>query len=1828
MNCKKENSHQDIAIIGMSARFPGAKDVQSFWENLVNGVESISTFTEEELRESGIDEELIASPNYIPRRGILGDALEFDAQFFDFTPRDAEILDPQHRVFLECCWHAFEDAGYVPNDYPGNVGVFGGTGTAWHLNKVQSHPDVRQYASGTSVVTNNDKDYVTTRVSYKLNLKGPSANVQTACSTAMVATVLGMRSLQCGESDLIVAGGVSIDTPERRGYEYMQGGMESADGRCYAFDSRANGTVFSRGAGVVILKRLDDAIADRDHIYAVIKGAAINNDGELKAGFTAPSIAGQISVANRAIDQSGINPSQINFIEAHGTATALGDPIEFSSLTQTFQKYTDNKQYCLLGSVKTNIGHTDAASAMASLIKSSLSIKHKHLPASLNYQSPNPNIDFEHSPFKMNTEYSELGTNGEPIRGLVNSFGVGGTNACVIIEQAPLQEQSDATDGAMIFPFSTKTSAALEQMKERMKAFIESDDSLNLADVAYTLQIGRKRFNNNSFIVAKGRDDLLKKLESTQLIKSNFKDQPHLVFMFPGQGNQYINMAKPLYDCYPVFREIFDQCCELLKPILGRDIKEIIFQDENSDELARINETQFTQPALYIVEYSLARLWMSWGIEPSVMVGHSVGEYVAACLSGVFSLEDALRAVALRGKLVQQLPAGSMLAVLLDEEKANKWTEGTRIEIAAMNYPGLCVLAGELDEIAQLQDKLEDEGIFCKHLDTSHAFHSYMMEPALDEFRKVVQKISLHSPNIPFVSTVTGDWMTEDLATSPEYWVQHVRRPVKFSHAFKTLLAAEEDMVFLEVGPGRSLESAAKQHMQPNDHQAIFSSVPIVKEKANTVEHFLTAMGSLWANGINVPWQKMHDGEARNRLSLPGYPFQHKEFKLPVAKSTDAGSDLGSVKELKRKKNDVGDWFYIPSWKRVGSAQLHKGIHSGESTWLVFADERDISKEVKAQILRREEPVIWVTSGEQFEASSDGFSYVVRADVRDDYKQLFKSLKDQEIAVNRIVHLWNIADLGQALLKSEQSYEAQKAPFYGPLYIAQALVETNQLDDTYLVFACNNTFSVAGEPIYSPQSALLTGIGRVFYHEYAEIQAHVVDLDLSKGYSVRAAASQLIAETLIPSDGNLIAYRGDRRWEESYEPVYLDKGESDVPDLVRDDGVYLITGGLGGLGILVAKYLSGISNCTLILTYRSSLPERSEWNNWLQTHPVDDEISEKLAGVLRLEESGNKVYLIQADICNRNAMQDALAPFGQIHGVFHTAGVAGGGIIPLKQDGDSDAVINPKVAGSLILDELLDEQSLDFFILFSSITSIVGDEARIDYCAGNAFMDAFAAYRNQRRPGRTVSVNWGKWGDIGMAIRWAKQLVDSQKNITDRFEEQTGDLLTLVNRQRNEEEYRVNLAPNQDWVIDEHRLQDQPTLVGTTILSMLNELTSHFKVNELLQVKSLMLTQPVIFQHGWPRTMSLFVTHEGQDYRYSLRSRGIAELDWAEHAFGVIAGIEELDVVDASMDLSAIKGRCQTQLQDVALDNNLRGGDNAGFLSLSNRWDNHKAMWEGDNEWLLEKSLLEEYREDMKRYPFHPALVDSTAISCINRLSSENFLPISYGKISFVAPLEAECWAHVSLKQPYRPEDSTMVMNIVFYSSQGEVLMTQENYTLIKVDPNKQMDPALTTPSSARKEVKVNVADKDILYPEGVSAVHRLLSHLDFEQVVVVTSDLAQLIWEAIPARDLPLLDDADESASDSHSRPELSVEYVAPSNDIEKEIAKIWQSTLGISGIGINDSFTELGGNSLLAVQVISAVSEAFEIDIRVDLFYKDQTISGLANLILSELEDVLEVE
>lgn len=894
-----------IAIVGMSGRFPGARNISQFWDNLRNGVESITRFSEAELEDSFSDEAR-RQPNFVKARPILQDVELFDADFFGMYAREAELTDPQHRVFLECAWEALESAGCDPRSFAGPIGVFAGASinTYFLEHVMRDRSTIEEFTSNYQVgcypqLLGAGSDFLATRVAYKLDLKGPAVAISTACSTSLLAVAQACQSLASGQSDLALAGGVSITFPQKRGYLHLEGGMVSADGTCRTFDANATGTIFGSGAGVVALKRLSNAQRDGDHIYAVIRGSGVNNDGAAKVGFTAPSVDGQAAAIEMAHASAGVDARSISYVECHGTATPLGDPIEVAALTKAFQANTSDKQFCAVGSVKSNIGHLDAGAGVVGLIKTALALEHGVIPPTLHFTTPNPQIDFASTPFYVASKLTEWPRNGGPRRAGVSAFGVGGTNVHVVLEEAPASTAAataaavgaraieaslaaGADDAApkvaQLLVVSARSEAAVAAARANLAVHLRSGVQQSLADAAYTLQAGRRAFEHRSFVVAHTAEDAASKLESGSTISGRARDgkRPAIAFMFPGQGSQYPDMARDLYVGEPEFRLHFDRCAEIARSVLGEELADIVYPAVNSPEAAtRLMNTKFAQPAIFAVEYSLARLWMSWGIQPSAMIGHSVGEFVAAVLAGVMSLEDALPLVALRGRLMQDLHRGSMLSVRLPERELRSLLAAD-VSIAAVNGPSLTVASGPDPAIQALEKVLQERGVVCRHLHTSHAFHSAMVEPVVEPLRKRLQQIRLSPPTLPYVSCVTGTWIQEQEAMSTHYWARHARETVRFADGIKTLLGMESAPILLEVGAGNVLSTLAIQALQGAANPVVTSLQDSARESSDRA-CMLEALGRLWIQGVEPNWSALHSQPLR-RVPLPTYPFERKRF--------------------------------------------------------------------------------------------------------------------------------------------------------------------------------------------------------------------------------------------------------------------------------------------------------------------------------------------------------------------------------------------------------------------------------------------------------------------------------------------------------------------------------------------------------------------------------------------------------------------------------------------------------------------------------------------------------------------------------------------------------------------------------------------------------------------------------------------------------------------------------------------------------------------------------------------------------------------------------------
>lgn len=877
-----------IAIVGMAGRFPGAESVSEFWRNLRAGVESIVDLSEDDLLASGVGEKALANRSYVRRAALMTGIEEFDAEFFGFTPSAARTMDPQHRLFLQTAWHAFEDAGYNPAEIDKSVGVFGtSSASGYLLHNLMSHYDpqmvIGQGASFDMVNLSlqNDKDHLATRVAHQFNLRGPAIAVQTACSSSLVALHLAVQSILNGECEMALAGGSSLRVPHRVGYWYDPGSMVSPTGYCRPFDVRSDGTIFGSGVGVVVLKPLEDAIDDGDRIHAVIRGSALNNDGATKMNYAAPNAAGQAEVIAEAHAVADVDASTVSYIESHGTGTPLGDPIEIEGLRQAFDISEEPRPGpCYVGSVKSNIGHLETAAGMAGLIKTILCLKHRAIPATLHYTSPNPEMHIDRGPFVIRGQDGPWEWDGIRRAG-VSSFGVGGTNAHVVLEEAPPVPEPEVRPGSQVLLLSARTAEALQSARTALASELSDVDDISLPDAAYTLT-RRKTEPVRMAAVVSDQEHAVTVLGAAEHDNVFIGEgvggagragtdgsAERVVFLFPGQGAQHVGMARGLYDTEPVFRQHFDACADAFREEMDFDLRHEVFEGTARN----LERTDRTQPALFAVEYSLAKLAESYGVRPGALAGHSIGEYVAGTLAGVFDLPTAVKAVSMRARLMHASARGVMVAVPLSPDAVAEYLS-SEVDIATVNDPGSCVVAGSEENIRAFQARLAEKGIAARRVRTSHAFHSRLMDPVIPEFTAFMSRLELREPQIPLLSNVTGTWMSAGEATNPATWARQIRATVRFADELDVLLD-DPKRVFVEVGPGGSLTSSATRHPRWSADNRAVRLMRHHAQNRNDDDAFLLGLGQLWAAGVDVDWTP-RIGEQPRLLSLPGYPFERQ----------------------------------------------------------------------------------------------------------------------------------------------------------------------------------------------------------------------------------------------------------------------------------------------------------------------------------------------------------------------------------------------------------------------------------------------------------------------------------------------------------------------------------------------------------------------------------------------------------------------------------------------------------------------------------------------------------------------------------------------------------------------------------------------------------------------------------------------------------------------------------------------------------------------------------------------------------------------------------------
>ncbi len=1854
---------QGIAIIGMSGRFPGSSDLDEYWQNLRQGVEGIRHFSREELEAAGVDPRVADHPDYVRRSGHVGGFENFDAKFFDFNPGEARILDPHHRLFLEHAWQALENAGYDSFSYPGVIGAYGGMGGLFYLmDHLLPDPEVLRTASPLQLRIYNDKDFLASLTAFKLNLQGPSATVQTACATSLVSTCLACQSLLSYQCDIALSGGVALSPP---GY-FAHEGVFSPDGHCRAFDARAEGTVAGSGVGVVALKRLEQALEDGDTIHAVIRGWAFNNDGAMKVGYTAPNVDGQAEAIAMAQAMAGVEAETITYIETHGTGTPLGDQVEVAALTDVFRETTDRRGFCALGSVKTNIGHLDAAGGVAGLIKTTLAIEHGFLPPSLHYETANPQIDFESSPFYVQARGEEWAVDG-PRRAGISAFAVGGVNAHLVLEQAPTARPSGPSRAWQLVPISARDEDALEQATERLVDCLKDRPVDDLPDVAYTLQVGRRACEHRRLAVCRNLSDAVTVLEARdprRLTGGVVREAGRpVVFLFPGLGNHYIGMARHLYREEAVFRRELDLCAVGLEAHLDVDIRTLLYPAEISateqgggmaamlgragdeDPAGELVHTRLAQPVLFAVEYALARQLMAWGIEPEAMCGYSVGEYVAACLAGVFELEDGLALVAERARMIDLLPTGAMVAVSLAEDEIQPLL-GDDLSITAINGPRVTVVGGAPQAVDALVDRLEKQGETCRRLATTHAFHSHMMASIVESFRARVAQLELRAPRVPFVSNVSGDWITAEQATDPSYWAEHLQQPVRYADAVEVLWQ-EDHRILLEVGPGGTMASWALQMSEGDSARTAFSCLRHVYEPEDDQKILLCAVGRLWLAGADIQWDAFAAGEQRHRVALPTYPFQRQRFWVEAGRrQLDGRAEVSATStpvagegENPRKVDDIGRWFYLPSWKPELGMQTRRELAVEKSLsdeeprdkepWLLFIDPQGIGLQLAKRLEEAGHSVVLVAAGDRFEKVYRG-AYILDPATREGYVELLQDLRADGLNVKRIVHGWTVGECSEPGMMLDRG-------LHSLVFLVQAL---NTWPETRgLVVLSSHLHQITGNDEVDPERALISGPCSVAPFEYPDLSCRSIEIALPSSDSAleKRLVDRLYLELSAEGDQESpIAFRGATCWTRDYEPVELPATEADT-SRIREHGVYLITGGLGGLGLVIAEDLARNVGARLVLVGRSEFPVERSRQSWLEEHPPSDPVSRKIRQVEALEQLGAEVLVVSADVSNLDAVRQVRKlvheRFGPIDGLVHAAGISPGGLMEVKTREQLATVLAPKTEGTRCLYEVFGKDQPDFLMLCSSLTAATGAFGLVDHTAANAYLDAFSQALVTEGTIPTISVGWDAWLEVGQAAA-----VAAGYGLTRGYDEEilsrpAHPLLDACVYDSGERiAYRTQLSAEGHWLVEEHRLGEFGVMPGTGHLEFVRAAWEDHFGSDPIDLEQVVFKSPLLVAAGTSVEVHLEFQQrqDGEVFDFVLESRPESGGSWVGHVEGQVRSTPK-EATPQGFDLAAIRERLGAFSEigaELAADD--ASSDESASFTFGPRWQHPRMeLHSGEKEGLLTLELDPQFADDSDAYGLHPALLDN-ATGVLQRLAGgRNFLPFVYGRLRNWRPLPAVVHSYLRFER-VEEDAETLAGDIVLLDDAGEVVAEIEAFTMRRIDPSAVGENALAessgveAPSGSEQLIGIRPA-------EGAEVFHRLLGPIDLPPQVLVSTLPIPGRWRAmsaaVPEDHLAArLDLASSASAKNHPRPELATEFVAPRNTTEERIATVFCDLLSLDRVGIHDSFFDLGGDSLLATRLVGLMEERFDVKLSLRVIFESSTVSELALTVVELQSDNLD--
>lgn len=1314
----RESIKKDIAIIGISCKFSQSENINQFWKNLKEGNELIQFYTDEELIKSGIDPAVLSHPDFVKIKTFIESSDSFDYPFFSYTKDEANLMDPQIRVLHEQVWLAIEDAGYNPLAYKDKVGVY--TAAADNFNWVaHSLMSDNKNIDPFFLSHINNKNFISTLISYNFNFKGPSIVIDSACSSSLTAVHLASRALLLRECSLAIAGGVHLNTSTTKGYFYQEGMISSKDGYCRTFDEESSGTTEANGAGIVVLKRLEDAIKDRDNIYAVIRSSAINNDGKHKVGYTAPSIAGQSDCIKMAHKFANIPYHTISYIEAHGTATKLGDPVEIEALNRAFDYDTTYK--CAIGSLKSSTGHLGHAAGIGGFVKTTLALKNKIIPPSLHYKNSNPEINFKGGPFYVNTKATAwLQKDALPLRAGVSSFGIGGTNAHVVLEAFDPDNKPSESRPFQLISYSAKSLKSLKNYTLKLKEYADNE-LFSLPDLAYTLNTGREVFNYKKFIVSKSKESLSTSLKDT--ISSNAtqfttqKDKKNLVFMFSGQGSQYFKMGKDLYQHEPDFKIIMDQGFKILLERTGENYLEIIgYHVNDTIDTDLINNTKYTQPLLFLIEYALATVLLKWEVQPNYMIGHSLGEYTAACIAEVFSLEDALKLIVKRAQLMSDLDQGDMIAVAATKEAIAQILPAT-LSIAAINAEDSCVISGSKNDIESFVAVLNSKEIEYSVLKTSHAFHSEMMDPILESYKEELAQVTFSNPKLPFISNLSGKEILDSEATSPEYWIKHLRETVHFRDGLDFLLD-QNTCVFIEIGPGNTLLKLAKQNKKYSNKNATIELLRHYKEVIDDNEKFTTSIGEIWNQNIKINWEKYYSLELPNRISAPTYCFDHYKLDF-IVDPFQKLVNKHSIHDIKPSH----EWFYMPAWKNT--FLIKKEENSTEvKNYLIFSDGGKLITAIKEELEKRGNAVFEVRKGQIYSRIEKQLSIVNPAD-ENDFISLFKELEKDNTRFDQIIFNWSFQD---------ESYKSVGATFLIFNSLCKNSIDHFSEHKKKITVLSELNHEILGHE--KRNNTMISAIRQLYVCSQENPNIFSCSIDINQEIVDNQVVSRVINDINFNYSDTTIAYRNTNRWVEFYEQLDLDTVNKNK--YLGHNKTYLITGGLGKVGKILGSYLSDTYNSKIILTGRKSLPSEDLWDALLQNPATDNGIADTIRSIKELRKENRQFFYYTADVSDFNSFSEVVRKIendhGTITGVIHAAGNVDDATFKPIENLNSEIAVKqflPKVNGIINLEKVFENHALDFVWITSSLASILGGLSFGAYSVANAFMDSFVNDKKQ-----------------------------------------------------------------------------------------------------------------------------------------------------------------------------------------------------------------------------------------------------------------------------------------------------------------------------------------------------------------------------------------------------------------------------------------------------------------------------------------------------------------